>query len=477
MALDFGILQPANISGQLQAGQESAMRNQLAQQQLAAGQQQMETGRMQQEKAGLEMQQFRRRQSALDKFLSDAEKGGHTGDPEDVAKSFFDFAITSGDPQVVVAAQQALMAAKERKAYMTSRTPAAAPAMPAAPGALGSGTFDLNAARPAPAANMLAPAPAPAAAAPANALAMPDTKALEDKIFNLETQFANVPAAQKEAAMLKERLKELYTPRVVGRSLVVGTRPVYTEPERPFAPPSSIAEFERARTDPAFMQFLQDRAAAIRPPAQPAQPSAPVAIVGEDGRVKYVTREEALGKTPATAIEGLSPKDIQKREAVLPQARQAVKTVGNTMSVIGETVDRLLANPDGLNGITGTIYGRTPAFTDAANTANADLEQLKNLAFVQGLTELRAASKTGAGVGNVSNREGERFENLKASLDRRQSKTDLENALRRLKEQANFTTQTMQEAFDETYKYKQTAPAPAATQGTSGFKYLGKASN
>jgi hypothetical protein len=260
MALDFGILQPANISGQLQAGQESAMRNQLAQQQLAAGQQQMETGRMQQEKAGLEMQQFRRRQSALDKFLSDAEKGGHTGDPEDVAKSFYDFAITSGDPSVVLAAQQALMAAKERKSYMTSRTPTAAPAMPAAPGVLGSGTFDLNAPRPAP------------AAAPANALAMPDTKTLEDKIFSLETQFANVPAAQKEAAMLKERLKELYTPRVVGNSLIVGNKPVYTAPERPFAPPSSVAEFDRARTDPAFMQFLQDRAAAIRPPRPEAAP-------------------------------------------------------------------------------------------------------------------------------------------------------------------------------------------------------------
>ena len=128
MALDFGILQPANISGQLQAGQESAMRNQLAQQQLAAGQQQMETGRMQQEKAGLEMQQFRRRQSALDKFLSDAEKGGHTGDPEDVAKSFYDFAITSGDPSVVLAAQQALMAAKERKQYLSERMPGGAPA-------------------------------------------------------------------------------------------------------------------------------------------------------------------------------------------------------------------------------------------------------------------------------------------------------------------------------------------------------------
>lgn len=252
MALNFGILQPANISGQLQAGQESAMRNQLAQQQLAAGQQQMETGRMQQEKAGLEMQQFRRRQSALDKFLSDAEKGGHTGDPEDVAKSFFNFAITNGDPSVVMAAQQALMAAKERKAYIASRTPGA-PAMPVAPAGsedrLGDFISQIEAkqnapmpmpavtGRPimpevaaAPAANMLAPAPAPAAAAPANALAGPDTKALENEIFRLETQFANVPEAQKEAARLKERLKEFYTPRVVGNSLIVGNKPVYTAP-------------------------------------------------------------------------------------------------------------------------------------------------------------------------------------------------------------------------------------------------------
>ena len=260
MALDFGILQPANISGQLQAGQESAMRNQLAQQQLAAGQQQMETGRMQQEKAGLEMQQFRRRQSALDKFLSDAEKGGHTGDPEDVAKSFFNFAITNGDPSVVMAAQQALMAAKERKAYIASRTPGA-PAMPVAPAGsedrLGDFISQIEAKQnapmpmpavtgrpvmpeqalnvvsrsegspaPIPTANMLAPTPA----APANALAGPDTKALENEIFRLETQFANVPEAQKEAARLKERLKEFYTPRVVGNSLIVGNKPVYTAP-------------------------------------------------------------------------------------------------------------------------------------------------------------------------------------------------------------------------------------------------------
>ena len=41
----------------------------------------------------------------------------------------------------------------------------------------------------------------------------------------------------------------------------------------PAAPPVSIAEFERAKTDPAFMKFLQDRAAATRPPVQPVAPT------------------------------------------------------------------------------------------------------------------------------------------------------------------------------------------------------------
>jgi hypothetical protein len=164
-----------------------------------------------------------------------------------------------------------------------------------------------------------------------------------------------------------------------------------------------------------------------------------------------------------TAV-ALSPKEIQKREAVLPQAKQAVKTISNTMSVIGDTVDSLLANQNGINGITGLVYGNTPAISDAARKAKADLEQLKNLAFVQGITELRAASKTGAGVGNVTNREGDRFENLKASLDRTQSKEDLISALKKLKQQAEITSQYTNDAFNETYDYRNNA---GVTQPTS----------
>jgi hypothetical protein len=135
----------------------------------------------------------------------------------------------------------------------------------------------------------------------------------------------------------------------------------------------------------------------------------------------------------------------------------------------------LLANPDGIDGITGLVYGVTPAITGPARKAKAELDQLKNLAFIQGITELREASKTGAAVGNVTNREDDRFENLKASLDRSQSKEDLVAALKKLKTQAELTSQFTTEAFDDTYSYKSAAPAaPAAGQGTGGFKYLGK---
>ena len=234
----------------------------------------------------------------------------------------------------------------------------------------------------------------------------------------------------------------------------------------------------------------------------PAAPSAPVAVMGADGKPQYVSREQAIGMTPftpaavkimggggggampkapsgyrytptgdlepipggpAAAGPNLTPKDIQKREAALPQARQAVNTVSNTMSIIGETVDRLIANKAGLNGITGLISGRTPGITDAGRQAEADINQLKNLAFIQGLTELRAASKTGAGVGNVSNKEGDRFENLKASLERTQSYDDMVSALKRLKSQSEFTKQSLKEAFDETYSYRdQGGSAPNA---------------
>jgi hypothetical protein len=297
MAINFGILQPIDIAGKIAAGQQEAQRNQLAQQQ-------MQTGALQQEKAQMDMAGFKRRQAGLDVFLQKSAEGGKTGSPEQQADSFYDFALTQEDPQLILAAQTMRQAAKERAAYNASRQPPKMSPTAPAPGALGSGTFGMDQpsvslysqpniagqqislatsapVRPqtpaasmttAPMVNQLAPKPV-AAAAPVNQLGA-DTTALENRIIDLQTNYPNVPQAQAEAARLTKQLDEARKLYAVGGNLVTGTgKPVFTAPEKPLAPPSSVAEFELAQADPKFMKFLQDRAAATRAPVQPVAPT------------------------------------------------------------------------------------------------------------------------------------------------------------------------------------------------------------
>ena len=434
-----------------------------------------------------------------DEMIQRQEKLKSLGQDPDVGK-FLDTLAQTGKPDYVKMAIEGKQKIKDLDAYAklgviepvgaapAMPTGAPAPAMPAsvvrmpqAPAPtnrLGSGTFGMEPTAPV---NAMAPAPA----APVNALAAqpgadliaPTQQRIRQLLDFARTNPRMAAQAMSEARILQDQL-ELYSKRGpnepadvqvmqrLGYPLTQAGYQAFRDAQRQERMLSPAEEEQRIRI-----------ANASRAPATPAQPSAPVAVVGEDGKIKYVSREDAINKgmTPASAIESLPPKEIQKREAALPQAKQAVKTISNTMSVIGQTVDSLLANPEGINGITGLVYGVTPAVTASARKAKAELEQLKNLAFIQGITELRAASKTGAAVGNVTNREGDRFENLKASLDRSQSKDDLIAALKKLKTQADLTTQFTTEAFDDTYSYKSAAPAaPAAGQGTGGFKYLGK---
>jgi hypothetical protein len=237
MALNFGILQPVNIGGQILAGQQEAQRNQLAQQQLR-------TGEMQQEKAQLELTDFKAKQEGLDKFLQMSAANGKTGSPDELASSFYDFALTQRDPQLIMTAQTLTQAARERSAYNASRQPPKLSPVAPAPGALGSGTFDVNA--PMPAANRLAPAPA-APAAPVNQLGV-DTTALENRIIDLQTNYPNVPQAQKEAERLIKQLDEARKLYAVGGNLVTGAgKPIFTAPEK-VTPTELVRNYEYAKT-------------------------------------------------------------------------------------------------------------------------------------------------------------------------------------------------------------------------------------
>jgi hypothetical protein len=246
MPLNFGLLQPVDIGARFTAGQESVQRNQLAQQQMAASQQQLQTGAMQQERAQMELAGFKRRQAGLDKFLIESAKRKKTGSPEQLADSFYDYSLTQEDPQLIMAAETLVQAARERSAYEASRQP---PKMsPVAPvsGALGSGTFDVNAPMP----NQLAPAPA---AAPVNQLGV-DTTAIENRINELRIKYPNLPDVQKEADRLEKRLEESRKLYTVDGNLVTATgKSVFTAPQK--VTPSEIKRLTAERdalspTDP-----------------------------------------------------------------------------------------------------------------------------------------------------------------------------------------------------------------------------------
>jgi hypothetical protein len=236
-------------------------------------------------------------------------------------------------------------------------------------------------------------------------------------------------------------------------------------PEKPAAPPVSIAEYERAKTDPAFMTFLQARAAAQRAPATPATPAAPVAVVDPvTGKPVLVSREEALkGRmSPAAAQESLPPKEIQKREAAFPQATSAIKGFESKSDKFIADL-KALRDDVGLENITGPIFGRTGSVTREGSRAQALYDKVVAKGGFQALQDLRDASKTGGALGNVSNQEGKQLTASFAAIDRRQDAADVRAAIDQAISDIEGTKTRMREAYDSTYSYKSGAtPAPAA---------------
>lgn len=472
MPIDFSPLQQIDPAGAFLQGRERAQaqaeRNALRQmqmQQMAMQQENLLAQRGEREALAAQRRATDARAAQRQQFLTGAAealaKGGEKLDRPTLMK-VLQSGVQADEPTLIQFAREGLKALEEEDLYRQEATrfglpggaPAAAPAMrapvnalpaaPAAPVNMFAGTLaDIGTTQP----------------APVNALAAPPAAA-PGVTREMVQQMLTSPSA---------RIREQ------GKALLQ----TLEKPERPYEPSElqkTLADLKLAVPGSREAQALEARARILttREPKEPKEPSAPIPVVDEaTGKVKYVSREEAIGKTPPSAMEGLAPKEIQRREAVFPQAKQSVATVTSTMTEVENTIDRLLKNPKGLNGITGLVYGRTPALTDDARRAESDIKQLRNLAFVQGLTELRAASKTGAGVGNVSNKEGDRFENLKASLETTQSFDDMVAALKRLKAQTSATKTNLQTEFEDMYSYRQgrqTSTGPAA--GASPYQNL-----
>ena len=325
MALDFGILQPVNISGQIAAGRQDTQRNQLAQQQLAMG-------GLQQQKAELELADYKNRQAGLDKFIQLSAQNGKTGSPEELASSFHDFALTQRDPHLILTAQQMLQAATERKAYMAERQPPAA-----------ANNFDLGQpnepvlspnvpgqavsmpVRPTTPANQLAAAPTTQLTNPAN---------IQNRIIELQNKYPS-GAAKTEIAFLTKQLEEANKPHVLGNSLVTGSGQVITS----VTPPTNLSKLQSEMAtlpigDPRRQQYANMiQKETQNAPTQLAQliKERDALPAGDPNRKLYDT---AINKTQ-TEIE------IQKAHLNLAQSRYSQDYAQNSFKP--DTID-MMAN-------------------------------------------------------------------------------------------------------------------------------------
>ena len=217
-------------------------------QNILASQAQQRAAGMQQQSAQMQMDQAQRQlQQDEDYVRQMTDAIGKNGGPTDMEKAARLMA-TNRNPQVsqqgviMLQSLQRLTKAREAGIFGTP-APVISNAGPT-PGAMGSGTFGMDQNVPmfnqrnVPPLNLAAPAPAvnqltPPAAAPVNQLAAAPpadaAKTLQAEYMKL-AQFTDLPGVKERMDFIKEQLKELSTPRVVGRNLVSGGKVIFTSP-------------------------------------------------------------------------------------------------------------------------------------------------------------------------------------------------------------------------------------------------------
>ncbi|NBT32893.1 MAG: hypothetical protein EBT13_13610 [Rhodobacteraceae bacterium] len=381
------------------------------------------------------------------------------------------------NPQLVsFVGQMAERAAKRREVHAQQRQIASimgGPEGPPTPLALAPVNALAAPSAPETAVNALAAPPA-APAAPDNAARIAD---LERKQAQLEA--LGTPAALANAKLLQRQIEKLAPPSekpmVVGPNLVTPSGKVlFTASEKGYEPPE-IEKLQNALSalppgDPRRAAYENRiRILTTREPKTEKEPNKPVEVVGPDGKPIIVSAEEAISKrmTPAKAMEGLAPKEIQKREAEYPKATASIKNfVAKSEQYIKE-LEKLRDDP-GLDSITGTIYGVTPGVISGAagRRAKAQYDKVFAKGGFQALQDLKAMSPAGGALGNVSNEEGRRLEaSTVGGLDRSQDLADVKQGINDYIAEIRGSMKRVRDAYDDTYEYRTTRGGGAAKTG------------
>lgn len=442
MAVNYGLLEPVNIAGQFMAGQQQAQQNQLAQQQ--AEMRKQEFGMRQQEFATqaedrkLKLDRAAERDQFLTNLSDQMKQGGYALNRETLS-SMMNFGLKSNEESLVNLATKGLQALDEQDQFK-SEMGRVAPKPNVPMGALGSGTFDVNAPT-----NALASAPV---AAPTNALASTNPMVGGYSRSQIE-QMLSSPNA---------RIRDM------GKSLL-GAFPKEATPIAPVLPLPRDVEEQRIR----IAQAGRAPGTTVNMPVQEK------AEQGERGKM-LVTEYSDISKAAKLAAKTLPALEIQ--QSVLDSG---FKTgFGTEAQKAGASLLAALGVPE-------ANKFATDAQTFLAATQQAVLQRQLEQKGPQTESDAQRITQTGAQFGNTP--ESNKFiiavakSQLKRDIEQRNFYDGWWNKNKTYDgaENAWFNGEGGKSLFDrpELKKYKEPMAAPvaapaAAPQGTSGFKYLGK---
>ena len=451
MAVNFGLLQPAQPVSAFFQGQQD-VRQQADQnmlRQMQAEKQQFERENMLAQRAerlamaadrqamtqdrAAKAAQAAQRQQFLAGLGAKMAEGGYKLDRPTLGQ-VLQFGMQTGEDSLIKLATEGMRALDEEEVYAREAT-----------------RFGLPGAA------------APAAGEPANALAAPAAAGITRETVQNMMASPNARIREQAKALAQTLPKEEATPSDVAAMKALGfplTAAGYAQfrdaqrQERLLSPEEEAQRVRIARESRPLPQ-----------PREPKEPPAPIPVVDPaTGQVKYVPRDQAVGMTPPQFMESLTPKERQNREAKFPQATSAVKTFETTSNTLIKDLETLAKHP-GLSSITGIAAGRLPGITSAGREAEALFDKISARGGFQELQNMRQASPTGGALGNVSNQEGAQLRQAFAALDRRQDAASVRKAISDAINQIRASQQTIKEAYDMTYEYKQgggAAPGPAS---------------
>lgn len=137
------------------------------------------------------------------------------------------------------------------------------------------------------------------------------------------------------------------------------------------------------------------------------------------------SNEEVIPRIIDPSTPGKVKQELKGNQA---KARTSLTAGVSTMRQERNKIRKLINSGD-LPRITGFIGGNTYNILPGARDAQAKLDTIKNLEFLNNYTTVKA---TGGGFGSLTEKEGERLETIRQNLNTAQSTQEVENNLRDL---------------------------------------------